>query len=103
VTCDGSRLSLDKPARYSVSFALLQLATPKVGLWISFDNVTKLALSIPLAKCCTFALYPLKWLRFLDFAIYGHEGYISASKGGTEIDDYEANIEARSYSFVPGY
>ena len=64
-------------------------------------SATKLALSISLAQCCTFALYPLKWLRFLGFAVYGHGGYISASKGGTEIDDYEADLEARSYYFVP--
>ena len=65
------------------------------------DNATKLALSISLAPRCTFALHPLQWLHFLGFAIYGHGGYISASKGGTEIDDYEATLEARSYYFVP--
>lgn len=65
------------------------------------DNATKLALSISLAPRCTFALHPLKWLRFLGFAVYGHGGYISALKGSTEIDDYEPNLEARSYYFVP--
>ena len=65
-----------------------------------FDNVTKLALSIPLAKCGSFSVNPLKWLRFLGFAIYGQEGYLSTSKGGPEIDDYMAEIEARSYYFI---
>lgn len=54
----------------------------KVELWLSFDNVTKLALSIPLAKCGSFSVNPLKWLRFLGFAIYGQEGYLFTSKGG---------------------
>ena len=73
---------------------------PKVKLWLSFDNVTKLSLSIPLAECGTFAVNPLKWLRFLGFAIYGREGYLSTSKAGPEIDDYTADIEARSYYFL---
>ena len=63
------------------------------------DNATKLALSI--APRCAFALNLLKWFHFLGFAIYGHGGHISVSKGGTEIDDYDANLEARSYCFVP--
>lgn len=73
---------------------------PKVKLWLSFDNENKLSLSIPLAECGTFAVNPLKWLRFLGFAIYGREGYLSTSKAGPEIDDYTADIEARSYYFL---
>ncbi|KAF8347464.1 hypothetical protein F5887DRAFT_1172833 [Amanita rubescens] len=78
----------------------MSTTTPKVKLWLSFGNVSKLALSIPLDKCHTFAVNPLKWLRFLGFAIYGREGYLSTSKGGTEIDDYTADIEPRSYYFI---
>jgi hypothetical protein len=73
---------------------------PKVKLWLSIDNVTRLAISIPIAKCSTFSVNPLKWLRFLGFVIYGQEGYLSTSKDGPEIDDYTANIEARSYYFI---
>ncbi|KIL59038.1 hypothetical protein M378DRAFT_15139 [Amanita muscaria Koide BX008] len=77
------------------------MSTPsKAQLWLSLDNVARLALSIPLAECSTFAVNPLKWLRFLGFTIYGREGYLSTSKDGPEIDDYTANIEARSYYFV---
>ena len=36
----------------------------------------------------------LKWLRFLGYAIYGREGYLSTSETGPEINDYTANIEA---------
>jgi hypothetical protein len=72
----------------------------KVKLWLSFGNVTKLALSIPFDKCGTFAVNPLKWLRFLGYAIYGREGYLSTSKAGPEIYDYTADIQARSYYFI---
>ena len=50
-------------------------------------------------------LYPLKWLRFLGYAIYGQEGDLSSlSDGGEPISDYASDIEARSYEFIsPGY
>jgi len=43
---------------------------------------------------------PLKWLRFLGFTIYGRQGYISMSMNGPELD-YTAQLEARSYYFIP--
>lgn len=78
----------------------MSTTTPEVKLWLSFGNVFKLALSIPLDECGTFAVNPLKWLRFLGFSIYGQEGYLSTSKTGTEINDYTADIEPRSYYFI---
>jgi hypothetical protein len=76
------------------------MATPNVKLWLPFGDSSKLALSIPIDRATTFAVYPLKWLRFLGYAIYGREGYLSISKTGPEIDDYTADIEARSYYFI---
>ena len=80
------------------------MANPsKVELWLAFDDVSKLALSIPLAECGIYAVHPLKWLRFLGYAIYGREGYLSLSKDGPEIDDYKEEVQGRSYYFVsPG-
>jgi hypothetical protein len=78
----------------------MSTTTPKVKLRLSFGNVTRLALSIPLDKCDTFAINPLKWLRFLGFAIYGRQGYLSTSEAGPEIDDYTAGIKARLYYFI---
>ncbi|KAF8345413.1 hypothetical protein F5887DRAFT_1192054 [Amanita rubescens] len=80
----------------------MSATTPKVRLRLSFPNVTraKLALSIPLDKCVTFVVNPLKWLRFLGFAIYGREGHLSLSKDGLDLGDYTAPIEARPYYFV---
>jgi hypothetical protein len=72
----------------------------KVELWLSIDNVSELALSIPLAECGRHAVHPLKWLRFLAYAIYGQEGYLSVSKDGPEIDDYNEDVQGRPYYFV---
>jgi len=76
--------------------------TPAViELWLSFNGTAELALSIPLAKCRNLSVNPLKWLRFLGYAIYGQEGYLSASDAGPPIDDYTADIAAhRSYYFI---
>jgi hypothetical protein len=77
------------------------MATPVVELWLSFNGATELALSIPLAKCRDLAVRPLKWLRFLGYAIYGQEGYLSMSDAGPPIDDYAADIAAHgSYYFI---
>jgi hypothetical protein len=67
---------------------------------MSSYGVAKLALSIPLAKCGTFAVNPLKWLRFLGYAIYGQEGCLSQTRTGPQIDDYTANVAPRSYYFI---
>lgn len=76
------------------------MASSNVKLWLSFYGVAKLALSIPLAEYGTFAVNPLKWLRFLGYSIYGQEGYLSKTKAGPQINDYTANVEARSYYFI---
>jgi hypothetical protein len=75
-------------------------APSNVKLWLSFGNTSKSALSIPVDRVRMFAVNPLKWLRFLGYAIYGREGYLSTSKTGPEVDDYTADIEARSYYFI---
>ncbi|KAF8556464.1 hypothetical protein OG21DRAFT_636491 [Imleria badia] len=71
----------------------------KVELLLCFGNSGVPALSIPLAQCATFAIRPLKWLRFLGFAIYGQEGHLSTSENGPPLD-YTAQIEARPYYFI---
>jgi hypothetical protein len=73
---------------------------PVVELWLSLNGTAELALSIPLAKCQELAVNPLKWLRFLGYAIYGREGYLSTSDAGPPIDDYTVDIVAHSYYFI---
>jgi len=74
-----------------------------VALYISFEGRAKLVLLIPKQKCTTFSLSPIKWLRFLGYAIYGREGHISLTDGGESVSDYTSVVEARSYYFIsPG-
>jgi hypothetical protein len=65
---------------------LTELPPPEVKLdagaaWIP-------VLSIPTDDISLYTLRPLKWLRYLGFAIYGCEGTLSLSADGPEIDDY---------------
>jgi hypothetical protein len=55
---------------------------PEVKLWLCLPDDTRLALSIPLPECRKYAHYLLKWLRYLGYAIYGAEGYLSTSNSG---------------------
>ena len=64
-----------------------------------FDGLYRSVLSIPVNTCERFSVHPLAWLRYLGFTIYGTEGYISASPGGTEIEYYQ-DIQAGIYYYV---
>ena len=75
-------------------------ALTKANLYLSFEGVSIPALSIPLDECGKFAISPLKWLRFIGYAIFGREGFLSTSDAGPEIDEYTANIESRSYYYI---
>ncbi|KAG9310480.1 hypothetical protein JVU11DRAFT_9624 [Chiua virens] len=72
----------------------------RVKLLLAIGNRSEVALSIPLAECTTFSNSPLKWLRFLGFAIYGQQGYLSKTEGGADLNDYTAQIEPRPYYFI---
>ncbi|KAF9512168.1 hypothetical protein BS47DRAFT_1394458 [Hydnum rufescens UP504] len=78
----------------------LMTLQPEVKLWLCLGDDSKLALSIPLAECGRYARYPLKWLRYLGYAIYGAEGYLSTSSSGADINDYTANVDAISYYLI---
>jgi len=76
------------------------MSTPAAELWLSLNDTSELALSIPLAKCQELSVYPLKWLRFLAYSIYGREGDLSMSAAGPPINNYTAAIAARAYYFI---
>ncbi|EDR14543.1 uncharacterized protein LACBIDRAFT_321675 [Laccaria bicolor S238N-H82] len=59
-----------------------------VQLWIRLGDAYQHALSIPVHECQRFSLHPLTWLRFLGYAIYGKEGYISRERDGEQVADY---------------
>ena len=75
-----------------------------VTLYLSIDEQRKLALSTPISECTTKCLRPLKWLRFVGYAIYGEEGelYVRCVVRNRldMISDYTSDIEARSYYFI---
>jgi hypothetical protein len=58
------------------------------------------ALDIPVCDITTLSLEPLKWLRFVSFAITGAEGDLSASPGGPVVD-YESSTLLLNYFFTP--
>ncbi|KAF8338530.1 hypothetical protein F5887DRAFT_1273085 [Amanita rubescens] len=74
-----------------------------VQLWIRFGDEYQHALSIPVHICHQFSLHPLTWLRFLGYAIYGKEGYISRERDGEQVADYRpdgAAISAGNYYYI---
>ncbi len=70
-------------------------------------------MNIPVSEFPKYTDRPLKWLRFLGFAIAGQQGRLftgtsSADSGvddtgtsgaGSEINDYDAPVQARTYIF----
>jgi hypothetical protein len=71
-----------------------------VELWMSFDDIYRLALSIPVDTCKRFSVHPLAWLRYLGFTIYGNEGHISTLPGGPEVKYYQPDILPGTYYYV---
>ncbi|KAF8345752.1 hypothetical protein F5887DRAFT_1061647 [Amanita rubescens] len=72
-------------------------------LWIRFSDEYQHALSIPVHECQRFSLHPLTWLRFLGYAIYGKEGYISRERDGEQVADYRPDyvaISAGNYYYI---
>jgi len=77
-----------------------------VQLWIRFSGEYRLALAIPVDNCQGFTLHPLAWLRFLGYAIYGKEGYVSCERDGDEVANYRpgggAILPGNYYYISPG-
>ena len=74
-----------------------------VELWIRFGDEYQHALSIPVHECQRFSLHPLTWLRFLGYAIYGKEGYISLKRDGEQVANYRPEgvaISAGNYYYI---
>ncbi len=66
-----------------------------VELWLysGSHEIDILALSIPVAECRNYAIHPLKWMKYLGYAIYGAEGRLSTRRDGLEICDFAADVE----------
>ena len=75
--------------------------SPNVELWFHSNeiDIDIHVLSIPLMECRRYAIKSLKWLRYIGYAIYGVDGYLSTSEGGEDISDYDADVEPCAYCF----
>ena len=72
-----------------------------IELHVRINNAYLPVLSIPVDDCNRFALKPLRWLRFLGYAIYGSQGHICATEDASDRVDYESAIEGGThYYFV---
>jgi len=59
-------------------------------------------LSIPLNEIQPLCIHPLKWLRFVAFAICGARGHLFPSTAvGTRPVDYETSVPVETCYYVP--
>lgn len=65
-------------------------------------DIWLIALTIPVENIKKLALCPLKWIRFVAFAIVGARGHLRTSPKG-ELVDYETGFDslADDYYYVP--
>jgi hypothetical protein len=59
-----------------------------------------LALSVPFSDIQRLSIRPLKWLRYVMFAVCGVHGHLSATPGGPAVDYDDADI-SQAYYFIP--
>lgn len=57
-----------------------------VGLYFTLGTETLKVLSIPRNRFANYSFRPLKWLRFLGYAIYGAEGDVFEMDGLQHVD-----------------
>ena len=57
-----------------------------VNVYLSIEDRQVLALSIPFSDIERLSVRPVKWLRFVTFAICGVRGHLSATPNGPPVD-----------------
>ena len=74
-----------------------------VNVYLPIDNQQILALSIPLDDFERLSLRPVKWLRFLLFAICGVRGDLATTPNGPPVDYDTSTLSnmAEAYYFIP--
>jgi hypothetical protein len=81
-----------------------EMATPHVvQLFLHINEHWRKVLSIPSDQFDRFSLFPLKWLRFLAYAIYGHEGQLYEDSECENEVDYGLDVEdiGKVYYYSP--
>ncbi|PVF91710.1 hypothetical protein CPB86DRAFT_820267 [Serendipita vermifera] len=69
--------------------------TTPIRLWLHIADEWHPVLSIPRYHFDLHTTRPLKWLRYLGFAIYGREGILRETRDGLEIGNYMTrNVDA---------
>jgi hypothetical protein len=57
-----------------------------VELYLLLAEQWQPTLRIPSSEFSQYTIKPLKWLRFLGYAIYGQEGHLSLTPDGDSVD-----------------
>ncbi|KLO05419.1 hypothetical protein SCHPADRAFT_727113 [Schizopora paradoxa] len=75
-----------------------------IKLHITINGDTCPVFEIPRVDFKNFTTFPLKWLRFLGFTIYGAEGHISLAVDGEPVNDSvgvdDVNLLSNTYYYV---
>ena len=75
-----------------------------VDIYLSIEGRHVLALSIPFSDIQRLSLHPVKWLRFVTFAICGVRGNLSATPNGPSVDYDSIALDdplAEAYYYTP--
>lgn len=73
-----------------------------INLCFVLDNLPPtIGLSIPRAEIPNFTHFPLKWLRYLGYVIYGVEGELSETVEGLAVDYQQVDGLKPSYYYIP--
>jgi hypothetical protein len=74
-----------------------------VNIYLPIEDRQALALSIPLDDIERLFVRPVKWLRFVTFAICGVRGDLSAMPNGPPVDYDNISLDhiAKAYYYTP--
>ena len=80
-----------------------QLATNMVNVYLHVEDRQVLALSVPFSDIERLSIRPVKWLRFVTFAICGVRGDLSAMPNGPPVDYDSISLDhiAEAYYYTP--
>ncbi|KAI0293806.1 hypothetical protein BC826DRAFT_370276 [Russula brevipes] len=75
-----------------------------VNVYLNIEDRQVLALSIPFSDIERLSVRPVKWLRFVTFAICGARGHLSATPNGPPVDYDSISLAgpiAEAYYYTP--
>ena len=72
-----------------------------VNIYLKRGDQQELALAIPASDINRLALRPVKWIRFVAFAICGVSGHLSTTPNGPPLDYTLTGPLAQDYYYTP--